>query len=117
VGDTFLGANVWDPREFEPDDLNDDRNEDNAEEEDEEEPEVAAANQTGSTEETLSPEALAQKKIDQKKNHDAIRAQLAGKDHLLTQPAKTRARESPCGPTLATLFATLVKLEQMQKSR
>jgi len=115
VGDTLLGANVWDPREFEPDDLIDDRNDDlnegdaEAEGEEDEEPEVAKANPTGSTEETLSPEALAQKKI-------AIRAQLAGKEHLLAQPAKTRPRESSSQPTLATLLATLVKLEQMQKS-
>ena len=102
VADNALGEHAWDPSQYEYDEADD--------EEEDEEPQAAAANQPRSSEETLSPEALAQKK-----NDDAIRAQLAGKQHLLAVPAKTRDGASSSEPSLATLLATLVKLEQMQK--
>jgi hypothetical protein len=102
VGDTLLGANVWDPREYEPDE---------AEEEDEQ-PEVAAADQTGNKEETTNAAETEEEKL----NDDTIREQLAGKEHLLALPARVGRRESSSEPSLATLLATLVKLERMQKS-
>jgi hypothetical protein len=105
VGDTRLGERVWDPREYVPDET-----ESEAEEENDEEP-VATAPNESAPDETEGNEG----RPDQKKLDDAIRAQFAGKEKLLAPSAKARARESSSEPSLATLLATLVKLEQMQK--
>jgi hypothetical protein len=123
VGDTLLGGHVWDPREYQPDEY---------EEEDEEEPGAAApnelavaaagTNEAGINEAEINEENPGEVKTDeakpdQEKLDDAIRAQPAGKEKLLATPAKAQARASSSEPSLATLLATLVKLEQMQKRR
>jgi len=117
VGDTRLGERVWDPREYKPDET-----ESEAEEENDEEPvavtneaAVAGSNPAGTNGTGIREEKPGQEAPDQKKLDDAIRAQFAGKERLLALPAKARARGSSSEPSLATLLATLVKLEQMQK--
>jgi hypothetical protein len=101
VGDTLLGANAWDPREYEPDEI----------EEEDEQPEPAAVSEAGTNKDKTDSTTTGEARLDD----DAIRAQLAGKEHLLTLPPKFGNRESASEPSLATLLATLVKLEQMQK--
>ena len=93
VGDTLLGANVWDPREYEPDEAE-------ATAEEEEEPQAATASDAG---------------IDQEETgDDPIPAQPAGKEHPRAHPAKTRSGASSSQPSLATFLTNLARLEQMQ---
>jgi hypothetical protein len=111
VGDTLLGADVWHPSQYEQDEY----------EEADEEPQAAvsadATDEVGTDEDATHQDATNQEKPSEEKlRDDAIRAQLAGKEHLLALPAKARHHESSSEPSLATLLATLVKLEQMQKS-
>jgi hypothetical protein len=92
VGDTLLGANVWDPREFEPDDLESDLTEDDIEEDDAE-PEAVGTSQVATGNPSLNtPGDKRQAEPDQlQRTRDAIRAMLAGEEHQLAPPG-----QGPC---------------------
>ncbi len=114
VADNGLGESAWHPSQYEPDDAKED---DAEEEDDDKEPEAAAPTSEAATDKAGSnPEKTNGEDLDREKPDDAIRAPLAGKERLLALPAKARARASASKPSLATLLATLVKLERMQKS-
>ncbi|MGO9123529.1 MAG: hypothetical protein ACLP6G_01435 [Terriglobales bacterium] len=95
-----LGEHAWDPSEYVGDD---DLNQE-AEDEEQEMPAMSEAPIDGA--------GASAENIDEA----AMRAQLAGKEKLLALPTKNRDSASSSEPSLATLLATLVKLEQMQKS-
>jgi len=84
VGDTLLGANVWDPLEYESEDADNDLTEDDAQEEDEE-PEAVAASKVATGTVSLKPGHTKDKAgPDQlQRTRDAIRAILVGEEHRL----------------------------------
>jgi hypothetical protein len=92
VGDTLLGANVWDPREFEPDDLESDLTQDDIGESDQE-PEAAATSKVATGSASLNTAGnKRQAEPDQlQRTRDAIRAMLAAEEHQLVPPG-----QGPC---------------------
>jgi hypothetical protein len=102
VGDTLLGANVWDAREFEPDDPDNDLTEDDTEEENEE-PEAAGTSQAASGGATLKAGGSKDKAEpgQLRRTRDAIRAMLTGEEHRL-------APQSGPMPTSANVGASVL---------
>jgi hypothetical protein len=98
VADNRLGECAWDPSEYEPDQYEDDPSEEEVEA-----PEAVVAGTPVTDAAATGAESVAP-------------SQLAEKEEPLTPPARTRHSGVPSQPSLATLLATLVKLERMQKS-